>query len=188
MKNKMKLFRFLLLAVCAASLIACDPLDPEDKPTKKEQEMVKTEMTWELDSMLVYVNPVGEEPYSEMLYPSDGIDIWSFTFYPCTYHFPKDLCFVSEWTGETIYLAKEYKQDYCKYICTYEGQVISAGYIGYYNEYFMFNGLKEGGWVDVMIREADTNWDVKVWTVSYDVVVEDDGTVRERCTEYYSRR
>ena len=99
-----------------------------------------------------------------------------------------DLCFTSEMTGESIYPAKEYKQDFCKYICTYKGTVISAGYLCYYRDLFTFNGVQEGGWVEFMIRETDTNWEVPVWTCSFNVVEDDSGYVHERHTEYYSRR
>ena len=178
----------LLLAAFAAVLVSCNPVDPEDEPTEKEKQMVPAEMTWELDSVLVIYDYHTSEESSEMLYPSDGIDIWSYTFYPYTYHFPKDLCFTNEMTGESIYLAQEYKQDFCKYICTYQGGIISAGYLCYYRDLFTFNGVQEGGWVEFMIRETDTNWEVPVWTCSFNVVEDDSGYVHERHTEYYSRR
>ena len=158
-----------------------------DTPTETEKQMVPTEMTWKIDSMLVVRDIHSPTQTSEMLYPSEGLIEWSYTFYPCTYQFPKDLCFTNEMSGETTYMYKEYNKNYCKYICTYQNEVISAGYLCYYNSYFTFNGLQQGGWVEFMMREANTQWDVPVWTVAYDASVSPDGFVLERCYEFYSR-
>ena len=177
----------LLLALLTAVLASCNHVDPEDEPTEKEKKMVGTEMTWTLDSVLVIYNYKTSRETSMMLHPEDGLEIWSYTFYPCTYKFSKDFCFVNEMTGETVWMADEYNKDYCKYIFTYEGEVYAGGYLCYYDDFFMFNGLKEGGWVDVMLREADTNWNVPVWTCAYNDLEDSDGNVLERYVEYYSR-
>ena len=179
---------FVLMAVWALLFVACNPVDPEDEPTEKEKQMVQTEMTWQLDSMLVIYNYQTAKETREMFH-ADDLDIWSYTFYPCTYHFPKDLYFTNEMTGEVIYLAKEYNKDFCKYICTYEGTVISAGYLRYYNDYFTMDGVRPGGWVEFMIREANTNWNTEVWTCTYNASEDyETGAVLERDIEYYSRR
>lgn len=177
----------LLLAALACLLVSCEPFNDDDEPTAAEKKMIPSEMTWRLDSVLVIYNYNTPAETSEMLYPSDGLDVWSYTFYPCTYQFPKDLCFEGEMSGETIWMSKSYNKDFCKYICTYEGTIISAGYLRYYRDFFTFDGIKDGGWVDFMLREADTNWNVKVWTLSYNAEEELDGTVLERDIEYYSR-
>jgi len=179
---------FALLAVLALFAFACNPVDPEDEPTEKEKQMVRAEMTWQLDSMLVIYNYQSSTESREMLH-ADELDVWSYTFYPCTYRFPKDLCFINEMTGETFYFAKEYNKDFCKYICTYKGTVISAGYLRYYNNLFTMDGLRTGCWAEFMIREADTNWNTEVWTSTYNAVEDyDSGKVQERHVEYYSRR
>ena len=158
-----------------------------DKPTDAEKQMVTTEMTWQIDSMLVITDIHSSSETSVMYYPSQGIDSWSYTFYPCTYKFPKDLCFTNEMTGETTYMYKAYDKDYCKYVCTFQNRVVAAGYLCYYNNYFTFNGLQEGGWVEFMMREASTDWNVPVWVSAYDSSVSPDGVVLERCYEFYSR-
>lgn len=179
----------LLLSLCAILFAACDPFynEEEDEPTAKEQQMVTEEMTWTLDSMLVIYDyrQIGET--RQMLYPSDGIDVWSFTFYPCTYKFPEDLSFTNEITGEVLNISKEYNKDFCKFICTSDGSTISAGYLCYYRDFFTFNGLMTDGWMVFMIREANTNWDTDVWTSAFNAVEYDNGIVAERHIEYYSR-
>jgi hypothetical protein len=67
------------------------------------------------------------------------------------------------------------------------GDIISAGYLCYYKDFFTFSGMQQGGWIEMMLREADTKWDSDVWTCSFDAEVELDGTVVERNIEYYSR-
>ena len=180
--------KFLLfLAVFACLSVSCNKFDWGDKPTDEEKSMVGVEMTWQLDSTLVIYNYQCPDETSEMLYPSDGMEVWSYTFYPYTYRFPKDLVFESELTGKPINVAKEYNEDYCKYICTYEGTIISAGYLGYYKDYFTFNGIQDGGWVEFMIREADAFWNVPVWISAFNAAEDLGGTVLERHVEYYSR-
>ena len=178
----------ILLTLVTLLFAACDPQLPEEEPTEQEKRMVQTEMTWRLDSVQSIHNWREPDESSVILRPEDGIDIWSFTFYPCTYHFPDDLVFVNELSGEKLYMAKEFNKGYCKYTCTYEGTIISAGYLCYYKDYFAFSGVKQGGWVEFMIREADTNWNTNVWTCSYNAEEDyDTGAVIERCTEFYSR-
>ena len=179
-----------LLTIAAAALLfaACDPLALEEEPTAAEKLMVTTEMTWTLDSVLVIYNYQLPGEARQMLYPEDGIDIWSYTMYPCTYNFPNDLYFTDEFSGKKVYLSKEFGKGYCKYICTYKNNIISGGYLCYYKDYFTFQGVSQGGWAEFMIREADTNWNVDVWTCTYNAQEDyETGDVLERCVEYYSR-
>ena len=178
----------LLITSLALLFASCDPVQPEEEPTEAEKQMVTTEMTWQLDSVLVIKNYMQAGETRQMLHPEDGIDIWSYTMYPCTYSFPQDLCFTNELSGKTIFPYKEFGGGFCKYICTYEESVISAGYLCYYKGLFTFYGVGRGGWVEFMIREADTNWDTEVWTCTFNAEEDyDTGAVRERRTEYYSR-
>ena len=178
---------WLLLTLCSLCFVSCNILNPEDDPTELEKAMVKTEMTWTLDSVLVVYNYQSPDEYSEMLYPSDGIGTWSYTFYPSSYRFPKELCFVNGMTGEAVYPSKEYDNDYCKYICTSGDGVFSAGILCYYNTFFTFSGIQQDGWVEFMMREANVNWNVDVWTCTFNASEDLNGTVLERDTEYYSR-
>ena len=84
-------------------------------------------------------------------------------------------------------ISEQFNEGYCKYLCTYYGEPVAAGYLTYYKDKFTFYGLQQGGWIEFMMREADTDWDKEVWTVAYNTNVDFDGTVLERCIEYYSR-
>lgn len=178
----------LLITSIALLFASCDPALPEEEPTEAEKQMVTTEMTWQLDSVLVVRNYLQVGESKKMLHPEDGIDIWSYTMYPCSYSFPEDLYFINEYSGEVISLYKEFNKGYCKYICTYNNNVISGGYLCYYRNFFTFSGVGRGGWVEFMLREASTNWDTEVWTCTYNS--EEDyntGEVIERRVEFYSR-
>ena len=178
----------ILLTLAAVLLTACNQLLPEEEPTEQEQQMVPEEMTWKLDSVLVINNYRMINESRQMLHPEDGIDIWSYTLYPCTFSFPEDLYFTSEYSGEKIYLQKEFNKSYCKFTCTYENSIVSGGYLCYYKDYFTFSGVSSAGWMVFMIREADTNWDADVWTCAYNAEEDyDTGAVIERRIEYYSR-
>jgi hypothetical protein len=190
----MKTMKYFLIAICACFVTACtndnadDPVGPiEESPTAKEKAMIPTEMIWQLDSVLVINYPGTLIETYEMLYAGQDTYQWTYMFYPCTYKFPDDLVFYSDFEGEAFQMSKEYNQDYCKYICTSNDEIVSAGYLCYYNDMFAFNGLQQGGWVEFMLREADTKWDSDVWISSYDSSVALDGTVEERTIEYYSR-
>ena len=181
------LVAILFLAGCKKDDPTPEP-DPENQPTKAEKDMIPTEMTWALDSTLYIYNYQQTDESSEMIHKGEGLADVVYTFYPYTYRFPSDLYFVGEMGGDTIYLAKEYDEDYCKYICKYHGDIIAAGKLWYYkDDYFTFSGYKAGGWVEFMMREADTNWNVDVWTSAYNDTETDDGIVLERHVEYYSR-
>ena len=182
------------MAVCVCFLASCtmdnydNPVEPvPDGPTAKEKAMVPAMMRWQLDSVLVINNPGTLIETYQMLYAGQDTYQWTYTFYPCTYQFPDDLVFYSEYDGEAYQMSKEYTEDYCKYVTTLGGEVISAGYLCYYNDFFTFSGQKQGGWIEMMLREADTKWDSDVWTCAFDAEVELDGTVIERNIEYYSR-
>ena len=186
--------KYLSTAIFACLLAACtidtpdNPVNPEqDGPTAKEKAMVPNMMMWQLDSMLIINNPGTLIEFSQMLYA--GIDTyqWTFTFYPCTEKLPDGIIFESEFDDETINVSEAYTQDYCKYVCTESGEVISAGYLCYYNDYFTFSGLQQGCWVEFKLREASTNWNTDVWTNAYNASVAHDGTVEERVIEYYSQ-
>ena len=143
---------------------------------------------WQLDSTLVINYPGSLIETYQMLYAGKDTYQWTYTFYPCTYRFPDDIIFYSELEeGVSYQLSQMYKEDYCKYTCTIDCEIISAGYLCYYKDFFTFTGLKQGGWVDFMLREADTKWNSEVWTCTFDAEVEQDGTVVERQVEYYSR-
>ena len=182
------------MTVAVTLLAACtidtpdNPVNPEqDGPTAKEKAMVPNMMMWQLDSMLIINNPGTLIEFSQMLYA--GIDTyqWTFTFYPCTEKLPDGIIFESEFDDEAINVSEAYTQDYCKYVCTESGEVISAGYLCYYNDYFTFSGLQQGCWVEFKLREASTNWNTDVWTNAYNASVAHDGTVEERVIEYYSQ-
>ena len=187
----MKKCVFACLAALACVVVACQKDDPEEEivdPTNKEQQMVKAEMTWRLDSVLVINNYKTAAETSYVVYPgSPEFPGWSYTFYPCTYKFPADLSFVNGFSGEPFQLAQEYAQDFCKYICTSGGNIVAAGYLCYYREFFTFNGFQNNGGMQFMLREASTNWDAEVWTCAYNPIEEYDGTVTERNVEFYSR-
>ena len=180
-----------LLATCTNDAIdnpVVIPEEPEEQgPTQKEKDMVPTEMIWQLDSVLVIYNPGTLIETYRMLIAGQDTYQWTYNFYPYTYKFPDDIVFYSEFDGEAYQMSKEYTQDYCKYITTMGGEIISAGYLCYYRDVFTFSGMQQGGWVEFMLREADTKWDSDVWTCAFDAEVELDGTVVERNIEYYSR-
>ena len=181
---------YYLFAAFAFFFAACtpdNPIEPEQNvPTAKEKAMVPTMMMWQLDSTLIINYPGSLIETNQMVYPSEDSPAWTYTFYPCTYQFPDDIVFYSDWDDDTYQISKQFNEDYCKYLCTVDDYVISAGYLCYYRDMFTFNGLKQGGWVEFMIRETDTNWDTDVWTCTYDSSVALDGTVEERIIEYYS--
>lgn len=190
--------KYLSMAVVALMLAACTfetdnpivvPEEPEEQgPTQKEKDMIPSEMIWQLDSVLVIYNPGTPMETRQMLIAGQDTYQWTYNFYPCTYKFPDDLVFNSEFEDEPYQMSKEYTEDYCKYTCTYNDEIISAGYLCYYkDDLFTFSGMQQGGWVDFMLREADTTWDSDVWTCAFDAEVELDGTVVERDIEYYSR-
>ena len=190
--------KYLSMAAFALMFAACTtdlpdnpvviPEEPEEQgPTQKEKDMVPSEMIWQLDSTLVILNPGTAIESYQMLIAGQDTYQWTYNFYPCDYKFPDDIVFYSEYDGEACQMSKEYTQDYCKYVTTLGGDIISAGYLCYYRDFFTFSGIQQGGWVEFMIREADTKWDSDVWTCAFDAEVELDGTVVERNIEYYSR-
>ena len=191
----MKTMKYLSMAVFACLLAACD-LDNEDNaivsgsdsdsPTQKEKDMVPSMMMWQLDSMLVINNPGTLIETYKMLYAGQDTYQWTYAFYPYTYKFPDDLVFYSDFDDGSVKMFESYKKDYCKYTCDVGGEIVSAGYLCYYKDFFTFEGLKQGCWVEFMLREASTNWDTDVWTCSYNTDVDLDGTVLERTIEYYS--
>lgn len=181
-----------LLAACTNDAIdnaVVIPVDPEEEqgPTQKEKDMIPTEMMWQLDSVLVIHNPGTLIETYNLLYAGQDTYQWTYSFYPYTYKFPEDLIFTSEWDEEAYVISERFAEDYCKYTCSLDGEIIAAGYLCYYRDMFTFSGVKQDGMVDFMIRDADTKWDSDVWTCSYDSEVEFDGTVLERTIEYYSR-
>ena len=182
----MKKSLFILLSI-AVLFVSCNK--EEDGPTKKEKNMIPEEMTWHLDSILVIHNYQTPDEESYVLHQSDGIYTWTYTFYPWQYKFPKDLYCINMLSGDTTFLADEFPEDFCKYICTDEDNNFqSGGYVKYYNDHFMLSGLKSNGMVEVCIAEDyGRNWDDPVWTFTYNPIEEDDGTIIERCVEYYSR-
>lgn len=187
-----KIGMMLMAAIVAFGMTACNesdnPVEPvEDGPTAKEKAMVPSMMMWQLDSMQIINYPGSLIETSQMLYA--GIDTyqWTYTFYPCTEKLPDGIVFRSDFEDYSINVSEEYTKDYCKYVCTESGEVISAGYLCYYKDYFTFSGLQQGCWVEFKLREASTNWNTVVWTTTYDSSVALDGTVEERTIEYYSR-
>jgi len=191
----MKTMKYFMMAALLCLLAACtnDAIDnsvviPEEQgPTQKEKDMIPTEMMWQLDSVLVIYNPGTPIETYHMLIAGQDTYQWTYNFYPCDYKFPDDIVFYSEYDGEAYQMSKEYTQDYCKYVTTLGGDIISAGYLCYYRDFFTFSGMQQGGWIEMMLREADTKWDSDVWTCAFDAEVELDGTVVERNIEYYSR-
>ena len=191
----MKTVKYLSMAVFACLLAACS-LENEDNaivpgigsdgPTQKEKDMVPSMMMWQLDSMLVINNPGTLIETYKMLYAGQDTYQWTYAFYPYNYKFPDDLVFYSDFDEGSVKMSESYKEDYCKYTCTVGDEIVSAGYLCYYKDSFAFEGLKRGCWVEFMLREASTNWDVNVWTCSYNSDVDLDGTVLERIIEYYS--
>ena len=177
----------ILLTLVAVLFAACDPQLPEEEPTEQEKMMVPAEMSWRLDSIMNVYNYQTPYESSRIIRPEDGLDVWTYTFYPSTYQFPEEMVFVNEMTGKEVNMRQQYGKDYCKYITTYKDNVISAGYLCYYKDFFTFNGLQLGGWMEFMIREADTNWDVEVWTSTFNTEETLEGEVLSRRTEYYSR-
>jgi len=195
----MKKSKFLIMAFAAASLLfSCavpepdDPNDPTYQPTEAEKNMVTSPMSWTLDSVLVITNYKEADESSQMYTKADNILTWTYHFYPSSYQFPTDLVFVSEMDGSKIKMSKEYNQDYCKYTCESDGEIIAAGYLCYYtnasgNEYFAMNGTKFGGWVEFRIVEAELpSPDADVWTLAFDASADEDH-VYERQIEYYSQ-
>jgi len=187
---------FSLLAVGAFLLAACDNPDSpigEDNPngpTQKEKNMVMDEMTWRLDSVLVIYNYQQPNETRQMVYAGEDFNAppISYTLYPCDYKFPDDLVFYSDMEpGQTHNISEQFNEDYCKYLCTYYGEPVAAGYLTYYKDLFSFYGLQQGGWIEFLIRETNPNWDDEVWTLAYNASEEPDGTVLERHVEYYSR-
>ena len=148
--------------------------------------MVPRMMMWQLDSMLVINNPGTLIETYQMLHAGQDTYQWTFTFYPCTEKLPDGIVFYSDFDDSSVNVSEEYTEDYCKYVCTESGEVISAGYLCYYRDMFTFSGLQQGCWVEYKLREADTNWNTNVWACTYDSDVEQDGTVLERVVEYYS--
>ena len=187
----MKKTIYLLLAVLGCFMVSCDPpQDPEeeDAPTAREQAMVTEEMTWQLDSILVIKNYQTAREESYIVYPGEEYPSWSYTFYPCTWTFPEDMYFVNAYTEERVFLSREFAQAFCKYICKSDGEIVSAGYLCYYRDFFTFNGLQSNGMIQFMIREAETDWrTTEVWTCTFNPTETDEGVVLERNIEFYSR-
>lgn len=191
--------KYLSMAAFALMFAACTndlpdnpvviPEEPEEQgPTQKEKDMIPSEMMWQLDSVLVILNPGTVIESYQMLIAGQDTYQWTYNFYPYDYKFPDDIVFYSAFDGEAYQMSKMYDNDFCKYVTTMGGEVISAGYVWYYkDDLFTFSGMQQGGWVEFMLREADTKWDSDVWTCAFDAEVELDGTVVERNIEYYSR-
>ncbi|MBO4611005.1 MAG: hypothetical protein J5668_02745, partial [Bacteroidales bacterium] len=105
----MKKLSIFCLAVLGCMLVACDPPSDQDfEPTAEEQAMVKAEMTWQLDSILVITNYQTAKEDSYVVYPGGELPSWSYTFYPCTWGFPEDLYFVNAYTEEKVFLSREF--------------------------------------------------------------------------------
>ena len=132
--------KYLSMAAFALMFAACTndlpdnpvviPEEPEEQgPTQKEKDIVPTEMIWQLDSILVIYNPGTPIETCRMLIAGQDTYQWTYNFYPCTYKFPDDLVFYSELDGEAYQMSKEYTQDYCKYVTTLGGDIVSAGYL-----------------------------------------------------------
>jgi hypothetical protein len=170
-------------------MVACNAPDPDPilEPTEEEKQMIPAEMSWRLDSMLVISNYQSLKETSEMIYPGDNLYQVIYTFYPYTYRFPSDLCFVHDFDHSRVYLSTLYDSDFCKYICTYGGEIVAGGYLCYYRDLFCFSGTKKGAWIDFMLRETTLDWDADVWTLTYNAEETDNGEILTRCTEYYSK-
>ena len=189
MKSKLFLMAILacLMAACSVEDNPSKPTEPEGGPTAKEKAMVPTMMQWQLDSMLIINYPGSMIETYKMLKAGEDTYQWTYTFYPCTEKLPDGIIFQSDFDDESINVSETYTEDYCKYICTLDNQIIAAGYLCYYRDSFTFSGLQQGCWVEFKLREADTNWNTEVWTSTYNTSVAYDGTVEERTVEYYSR-
>ena len=124
--------------------------------------MVKEEMTWTLDSVLVVYDYQTDHEQSFMLRKDEGLITWSFTFYPYTYTFPAELT-------------------------AFNGIFLSAGYMCYYNDMFCLRGMKSDGMLEMRVVDANTNWNEPVWTITFNPVVMEDNTIQEHRVEYYSR-
>lgn len=182
----MKKTALLVLALCAV-LMGCNR-EPEDGPSKKERKMVKEEMTWTLDSVLVVYDYQTDHEQSFMLRKDEGLITWSFTFYPYTYTFPAELTAFNGMSGDVISYAEQYSEPYCKYICSDDqGIFLSAGYMCYYNDMFCLRGMKSDGTLEMRVVDANTNWNEPVWTITFNPVVMEDNTIQEHRVEYYSR-
>ena len=156
-------------------------------PTAKEKAMVPSMMRWQLVSTLVINYPGSPNESRRILYAGQDTYQWVYTFYPYTYRFPDNIVFESDMIpGESYQLSTHFSEDYCKYLCTIGDNIISAGYLTYYNDKFTFSGLQQGGWVEFMMRETEAKWDTDVWTCAYNYAQANDGTVEERHVEYYS--
>ena len=181
-----KLILFSLLAL----LVACNNHeDPEILvPTEKEKNMVTETMMWQLDSILDILHYEQPNEARQMFYPSDGIFVITYTLYPSTWQFPEDLNCTNVMTGETLYYKDLYAdaRDFCKYTASCEGEMVSAGYLMYYNDLFTFNGTKTNGMMEFRILETE-GWHDNLWELAYNAEETDDGIVIERCIEYYSR-
>ncbi len=180
----MKKIALILMVFCAV-LTSCNR--NEDGPTRKEKTMVKEEMTWSLDSILVVYNYQTANEESVMLRKGEGLTTWSYTFYPWKYKFPADLTVQNGMTGEITSLAERYPENYCKYTCnTASGSFISGGYMCYYNDHFCLRGIKADGMLEMRVVEAEAEWDKPVWTIAYNAS-EGEDYVYEHRVEYYSR-
>ena len=182
-----KIILFSLLAL----LVACNNHeDPEILiPTEKEKNMVTEVMAWQLDSILDILYYGQPNETRQMCYPSDGIDVITYTLYPCTWQFPEEMSCTNAMTGETEYYKDLYAdaRDFCKYTCAYEGEIISAGYLMYYDDLFAFNGTKKNGMMEFRLLETE-GWKGDVWELAYNPTETEDGIIIERNIEYYSRR
>lgn len=192
-----KIEKMLIATIVACSMTACsndsidNPIVPDDDivPTAKEKAMVQEPMIWMLDSIqIIYDYQTPNETY-EMLYAGYDIDGKSYRFYPSTYQFPEDLVFYDFVDDNAIQVSKQFNKDFCKYVCISAAneEIVSAGYLCYYGDMFTLNGIRRGGIVDHSMFEADTSWDSDVWTCSYNALQEDDGIVKIRHIEYYTR-
>ena len=190
MKVSNHFWLMLIGAATAIGITACTN-DNSDEPGQDgasdlEKAMVKEQMTWRLDSTLVIYNYQKPNETREMVYPKENEPTWAYTFYPSAYKFPSDLIFHDE-EDNSYQISELYNDDHCKFIFSVGDQIISAGYLCYHNGQFTFNGVDNEGWIVFMMREADTDWSVETWTCTFNVSVDDDGTVLERNIEYYSR-
>ena len=77
--------------------------------------MVKEQMTWRLDSVLVIYNYQQPNETRQMLYAGIDTEQWSYTFYPCDYQFPDNLVFNDDLEpGSTFKLSERFSEEYCK--------------------------------------------------------------------------